>query len=48
MRLTTEERGMLDGDYGPGVRKAIEIVVALAKIYGAEELVPVESVQVAG
>lgn len=39
---------MLDGDRGPGVKKAIEIVVALGKIYGAEELVPVESVQVAG
>ena len=39
---------MLAGDMGPGLRKAIEIVVALGKIYGAEELVPVESVQVAG
>ena len=39
---------MLAGELGPGVRKAIEIVVALGKIYGAEDLVPVESVQVAG
>ncbi len=48
MRLTAEERAMLDGDCGPGVKRAIEIVVALGRIYGAEELVPVESVQVAG
>jgi predicted aconitase len=48
MRLTAEERAMLDGDCGPGVKRAIEIVVALGKIYGADELVPVESVQVAG
>jgi len=39
---------MLAGEFGPGVQKAIEIVVALGKIYGAAGLVPVESVQVAG
>lgn len=39
---------MLDGDRGPGVQKAIEIVVALGKIYGAEALAPVSSVQVSG
>ena len=33
---------------GPGVRKAMEIVTALGRIYGAERLVPVVSVQVAG
>ncbi len=48
MRLTAEERAMLDGEHGPAVRKAIEIVIALGEIYGAEELVPVKSVQVAG
>jgi predicted aconitase len=48
MYLTSEEQTMLAGDRGPGVRKAIEIVVALGKIYGAEDLVPVSSVQVSG
>jgi len=48
MRLTVEEQAMLDGEYGPGVKKGIEIVVALGQIYGAEDLVPVSSVQVAG
>lgn len=48
MYLTPEERAMLDGEQGPGVKKAMEIVTALGEIYGAEELVPVASVQVAG
>lgn len=48
MELTTEERGMLGGDLGPGVSKAMEIVVALGRIYDAQRLVPVSSAQVAG
>ncbi len=39
---------MLEGDLGPGVAKAMEIIVALGRIYDAERLVPVSSVQVAG
>jgi predicted aconitase len=39
---------MLSGSQGPGVQKAMEIVVALGKIYGADDLVPVSSVQVSG
>jgi predicted aconitase len=39
---------MLEGQEGPAVQRAIEIVVALAKIYQAPRLVPVSSVQVAG
>ena len=48
MRLTDEERSMLQGDQGKGVRKAMEIVVALGTIYGADDLVPVSHVQVSG
>jgi predicted aconitase len=48
MYLTPEEKAMLAGDFGPGVKRAMEIIVALGKIYGAQELVPVQSVQVAG
>ncbi|KPL22084.1 MAG: hypothetical protein AMJ93_08000, partial [Anaerolineae bacterium SM23_84] len=48
MRLTGEERAMLAGELGPGVSRAMQIVVALGRIYGAADLVPVESVQVAG
>ena len=48
MRLSDEEEAMLAGEAGAGVRKAMEIVTALGAIYGAEDLVPVTSVQVAG
>ena len=48
MELTAEERAMLEGDRGPGVRKAMEIILALGRIYDAQRLVPVSSVQVAG
>ncbi len=48
MELTHEERAMLAGDLGPGVRKAMEIIVTLGRVYEARELVPVTSVQVAG
>jgi len=48
MRLTNEEQDMLNGKKGPAVKKAMEIVTALANIYGAEELAPVKSVNVSG
>jgi len=46
--LTSEERAMLQGSSGEATRKAIEIIVALARVYGARKLVPVASAQVAG
>ncbi len=39
---------MLAGEQGAATRKAMEILVALGAIYGAEHTVPVTSVQVAG
>ena len=48
MKLTSEERALLDGEAGYAARKAMQILVALGEIYGAEDLVPVRSVQVAG
>ncbi|HUV90136.1 MAG TPA: aconitase X catalytic domain-containing protein [Anaerolineae bacterium] len=48
LELSAEEQRWLAGGLGPGVRKAMEIVVALGQIYGARRLVPVSSVQVAG
>ena len=48
LRLTAEEEAILAGDAGPGVQKAMEIVVALGQIYGAANLVPIASVQVSG
>ena len=48
LQLSSEEQAMLSGGSGPGVQKAMEIVVALGQIYGARRLVEVSSVQVAG
>ncbi len=48
MKLTTDEQRMLNGDYGRATQKAMEILVALGTIYGAEKMVPVTSVQISG
>jgi hypothetical protein len=48
MNLTDHEKSLLDGEGGRAARKAMEILVALGRIYGAERLVPVTSVQVSG
>ena len=48
MELTKKERAMLDGKVGRAAAKAMEILVAVGKIYGAKNMVPVGSVQVAG
>ncbi len=48
MKLTKQEQAMLNGEEGYAVRKSMEILVALGDIYGAESLIKVGSVQVAG
>ena len=48
MQLTQDERLMLEGGYGQACRKAMEILATLGEIYGAERMVPVTSVQIAG
>lgn len=48
MKLTSDDKQFLDGKYGNAAKKSMEILVALGEIYGAEKLVPVRSVQVAG
>ena len=48
LHLTDHEKAMHAGDEGPCVRRAMEIVRALADVARAERLVPVVSVQVAG
>ena len=45
LQLTPEEQAMLDGAEGRGVKRAMEIVVALARIYGAADLVRVVAAQ---
>ncbi|NHJ12302.1 MAG: DUF521 domain-containing protein [Candidatus Thorarchaeota archaeon] len=48
LELTKEETEMLDGKHGKATRKAMEIIATLGEIYGAERLIPVSSVQIAG
>ena len=48
MHYTKKQKSMLNGDEGKGVQKAMEILSALGKIYGAKRFIPVESVQVSG
>jgi hypothetical protein len=48
MKLSLEEQSMLEGRFGPATQKAMEILTALGTIYGAEQMLPVTSVQVAG
>jgi predicted aconitase len=46
--LTAEEERMLAGERGAGVAKAMELLVALGEVFGAERLVRVESAHVSG
>ncbi len=48
MHLTKDEEQMLDGEQGYATQKSMEILVALGRIYRAEKLIRVGSVQVAG
>ncbi|WNY24514.1 aconitase X catalytic domain-containing protein [Methanolapillus millepedarum] len=48
MYLTKEEERTLRGDNGETLQKAIEILVALGDIYGADQLIPIKSAQVSG
>ncbi len=48
MFLTREEEAILDGEMGEGMRKAMELLVAMGDIKGAEKLVPVSRVHVSG
>ncbi|MEF8974666.1 MAG: aconitase X catalytic domain-containing protein [Halapricum sp.] len=47
MHLTKEEERLLESD-NPAVRKAMELLVELGDIYGAEEMVEIESAQASG
>ncbi len=48
MQLTSEEERMLAGEEGYAVQKSMQILVALGEIFGADKMIPVSSVQVAG
>ena len=46
LRLTAEERDMLEGGHGEGVAFAMRLVVALARTSGASHLLPITSAHV--
>jgi len=48
MYLSREEEAIYQGEKGETLRRMMEILVALGDSYGAEKLVPVRSVQIAG
>ncbi len=48
LKLDSVEKKMLEGGYGKSVRKSMEIITTLGEIFGANRLVDVSSVQVAG
>ncbi len=48
MHLTKKEQSMSDGEAGEAARQSMEILAALGRIYGAQNMIPVSSVQVAG
>lgn len=48
MYLSKEEERMLVGEFGYAAQKAMEILVALGKIYDAEKLVPITSAHISG
>lgn len=48
MHLAREEERVLAGEEGAGRQKAMELLVALGDIYGAERLIPIASAQVSG
>lgn len=48
MKLTETEQALLDGKHGQGLKRAMEILVALGRIYDAQDMVPIKSAQIAG
>ncbi len=48
MYLTREEEKILEGEKGEGPAKAMELLLAIGKIYDADKLIPIESAQIAG
>lgn len=48
MDLTRDEQAILDGEEGESRQKAMELVTALGKIYGAEDLIDITSAHLSG
>lgn len=48
MKLTKGEQRILDGEEGVSRQKAIELLIALGKVYGAEDLIGITSAHLSG
>jgi len=48
MYLSKEEERILNGEFGEGKRKALEILLAIGKIYDADRLMPIKSAHISG
>ncbi len=48
MHLTNDEEKMLEGEHGEVIERMFRLLVRLGEIYGADKMIPVGSVQVAG
>ncbi|MCS7131401.1 MAG: aconitase X, partial [Hadesarchaea archaeon] len=48
MYLTKEQERVLAGEYGEVLERNFRLLVRLGDIYGADRMIPVGSVQVAG
>lgn len=48
MYLSADEEAMLNGEQGEGVQKAMELIVALGKVYDADGLVDITSAHLSG
>ncbi len=46
MKLTDEEKSMLAGDLGPGVKRSMEILVKIGESFGAEKMIKITSAHV--
>lgn len=48
MYLTPEEEKMFDGEYGWAYQVSMRILVRLGELFGATELIPIESAHISG
>ena len=48
MHLTSKEEKILIGEHGPVLERSMRLLVRLGEIYGADKMIPIGSVQVAG
>ncbi|MDX1415521.1 MAG: aconitase X catalytic domain-containing protein [Candidatus Promineifilaceae bacterium] len=48
LKLSAHDQALLDGESGPAAQMAMRIMVTMAKVYGAQELLDIESAHIDG